>query len=215
MRVRTARDIIEMVAILAAGIWAFYVFVYENRILPSLAQPNVSITATLQKHGVHNGLVAVELSTSIRNIGTVRAHFLGIVTVVYGQKIAAYASAQPAFQTRNDYRLAAFYHLSQRVPVYAIGYVTALGDPTTKADLPLEPGGESSTDDVFYVPAGRFDRLDVYVVAQYTRHDEKPIPTRIAWRTLGATRVPVLENRRTPDVFENSTYLATLDLDAS
>jgi hypothetical protein len=41
------RDIVEVVAIVAAGIWAFYVFAYENRIKPSLADPNVDVSVHL------------------------------------------------------------------------------------------------------------------------------------------------------------------------
>ena len=33
------RDVVEVIAIVAAGIWAFYVFAYENRIKPSISNP--------------------------------------------------------------------------------------------------------------------------------------------------------------------------------
>jgi hypothetical protein len=35
--VAIVRDVVEVVAIIAAGAWAFYIFAYENRIKPAMA----------------------------------------------------------------------------------------------------------------------------------------------------------------------------------
>jgi hypothetical protein len=42
----------DVVAIVAAGVWAFYVFAYENRIKPSLAGPEVNVVASMQRLNV-------------------------------------------------------------------------------------------------------------------------------------------------------------------
>src|ERR1700727_3009702 len=70
------RDVVEVIAIVAAGIWAFYVFAYENRIKPSMASPEVDITSSIQRLSERNGLIAVGVRLELRNIGTVKAHFL-------------------------------------------------------------------------------------------------------------------------------------------
>jgi hypothetical protein len=58
-----ARDVIEIVAIIAAGAWAFYVFIYENRIKPSFAKPDINVTASIQRLGERNGMIAIGLRT--------------------------------------------------------------------------------------------------------------------------------------------------------
>src|SRR5271170_4421999 len=86
------RDVVEVVAILAAGAWAFYIFIYENRIVPATAHPEVNFAASLQKVSRHNGLIGVRLETDMRNIGTVHAHFLGFAVAVVGERIEPVAS---------------------------------------------------------------------------------------------------------------------------
>jgi hypothetical protein len=45
--IRIVRDVVEIAAIVAAGLWAFYVFVYENRIKPSFLPPELAVTASI------------------------------------------------------------------------------------------------------------------------------------------------------------------------
>jgi hypothetical protein len=89
------RDVVEVLAIIAAGVWAFYIFAYENRIKPSMANPDVDVTASIQRIGEQNGLVAIGLHMRLHNIGTVKAHFLGIAVNVYGQRVVS--SAPPCY----------------------------------------------------------------------------------------------------------------------
>ncbi len=96
--VAVVRDIVEVTAIVVAGIWAFYIFAYENRIKPSMADPDVNVTASMQRLSERNGFIAVGLHLELHNVGTVRAHFLGMAVNVYGQRISP---AKPArFQTK-------------------------------------------------------------------------------------------------------------------
>jgi hypothetical protein len=54
-KIRTIREVVEVVAILAAGFWAFYVFIYENRIKPLFSQPEINVSATMEKTSRHAG----------------------------------------------------------------------------------------------------------------------------------------------------------------
>ncbi len=178
--IRITRDLVEIVAIVVAGLWAFYVFAYENRIKPSLANPQVEFNATMTKGAERNGMVAVTLDTEIRNAGQVPAHVIGYAVWVYGRRISPLDKPQPVSQ--RDSRLdldGAFYRLSRRTPVFGHGYITALGDPATKADLPLQPGDDEKAQDVFFVPAHRFDLLEVFVHARFTKDDSHVIPTKL------------------------------------
>ncbi|HEY1428948.1 MAG TPA: hypothetical protein VGF18_05205, partial [Candidatus Tumulicola sp.] len=155
------RDIVEIVAIVAAGIWAFYIFAYENRIRPSFAQPEVNIGATLQRLSERNGQIAVGLHIDLRNVGTVNTDFLGLAVNVYGQRVL---STTPNGGEPNDplsYERKAFYRLSKPVPVYSWAYVTRLGNPHTGVDTTMDPGTSIENYRVFYVPAGKFDLLTV------------------------------------------------------
>lgn len=182
------RDTVEVAAIIAAGIWAFYVFAYENRIKPSLANPDVNVTASMQRLSDRNGLIAVALHLQLHNVGTVKAHFLGIAVNVYGQRIvAASPHVSPAREVLG-YDFYGFYRVASRVPVYGYAYVTHLGDPATGQDTELDPGSTLENERTFYVPRGRFDLLTLGIDAPYTKFDDT-IPSHIAVTPEGASRV--------------------------
>jgi hypothetical protein len=204
------RDIVEIVAILAAGFWAFYVFIYENKIVPTFAQPDINFTASLQKVSEHDKLIGIRLETDVRNDGAARAHFLGLATVVVGERIEPVTSPLPMTLAGNGLAQDPFYQTSGTVAVYQNVLVTSLGDPHTKKDDALQPGGDQRFETIFYVPAGRFDRLRVYMAGRFTRYDDKIIPTQVVMRNgLPQFR----ENNGKTESHPFSTYVTSLDLD--
>lgn len=182
------RDVVEIVAIIAAGIWAFYVFAYENRIKPSMADPDVNITASMKRLGEHNGLIGVGLHLELHNVGTVRAHFLGVAVNVYGQRIVA-ATPAPSVSPGSKYEFHAFYRAEPPIPVYADAYITNLGDPKSGHDAALDPGSAITNDQTFYVPEGRFDLLTLGIDAPYTKFEDTTIPSRLVVTPQGDAKV--------------------------
>jgi hypothetical protein len=89
------RDVVEVAAILAAGIWAFYTFAYENRIKPSFANPELNFVVTMQQLGQRGGLIGVRLHTEIHNVGTVPANIVGLSYWVLGKRVEPTRTAQP------------------------------------------------------------------------------------------------------------------------
>jgi hypothetical protein len=186
--VALVRDTVEVVAIVAAGIWAFYVFAYENRIKPSLADPNVNVIASMQRLSSRNGLIAVGLHVELRNVGTVKAHFLGMAFNVFGRRIVA---ARPHVVLQREalsYDFDGFYRAQPKIPVYSYAYVTHLGNPSTGQDAEIDPGGAIENDRTFYVPQGRFDLLTLGIDAPFTKFDET-IPTRLVVTPQGAAKI--------------------------
>ena len=82
--VATVRDIIEIVAILAAGFWALYVFAYEQRIKPASEPPALLVTGSVHKLGEHNGLIQLGYNGSVRNIGHSEVNLIALGFVAEG-----------------------------------------------------------------------------------------------------------------------------------
>jgi hypothetical protein len=183
------RDLVEIAAIVAAGVWAFYVFAYENRIKPSFAQPDVNVTASLQLLSARNGMLAIGLRTGFHNVGTVRAHFLAFAVNVYGQRILPGGGRRPSPHGTLQYEYAGFYHLGPTTPVYTYAYVTKLGDPATGQDTEIDPGTAIENYRAFYVPQGKFDLLTVGIDAPYTKYEDKVIPTKLSYGPGGDVKV--------------------------
>jgi hypothetical protein len=193
--IAVVRDIVEITAIVVAGIWAFYIFAYENRIKPSFADPDVNVTASMQRLSERDGFIAVALHLQLRNVGTVRAHFLGMAVNVYGQRITA---AKPRVSSGNPglrYDFNGFYRAGPLVPVYSWAYVTSLGNPATGQDSFLDPGSAIENDRTFYVPQGEFALLTLGIDAPYTKYEKDTIPTHLEVRQGAAKVVTTLSPR--------------------
>ena len=207
------RDCVEIIAIIAAGIWAFYIFIYESRIVPGQSQPALTFSATLEKTSEHNGLIAVHFESHIRNLGAMRVHFLGIDTSVVGQRVEPAATPQSRTLTNVEVLKQTFYRESQpATPVYDFGFITDLGNPTSGKDLFVDPGGDLELQDAtIYVPSGKFDELKVWDVAGYLR-DPVKVPTHF---TVGHNGLPDLKfDSDSNDVYEIRATVGTLDLHA-
>jgi len=189
--IAVVRDVVEIVAIVAAGVWAFYIFAYENRIKPASADPEVNVTASMQRLSDRDGLIAVSLHLQLHNIGTVRAHFLGMAVNVYGQRIVE-GRQTPTPPSGTRYHFEGFYRRTPRVPIYSYAYITHLGDASTGQDTSLDPGSTLENDNTFYLPRGRFDLITLGIDAPYTKFDEKTIPSHLSISPQGAARVEVI-----------------------
>ena len=188
-RVRIVRDIVEIVAILAAGFWAFYVFVYENRIKPSFSDPQVSVGATLEKTSQSGGAVGVLLKTNIRNEGSVRFDFAGYYVTVLATRMTLSTRPLPPVRSDTSQTQSTYFTLSKSEPVYGFGFITSIGNPASKYGLQLEPGGDVSQEHTFYIPAGRFDVLTAHVDGCFTRNADRVIPVHLRRRSDGTTGV--------------------------
>jgi len=58
--VETVNGVVQMIAIAAAGVWAFYTFIYEDRIKPAEETPVLVAEARLTPVGRRNEIVAVQ-----------------------------------------------------------------------------------------------------------------------------------------------------------
>lgn len=182
------RDIVEVAAIIAAGAWAFYIFVYENRIKPSWANPEVTFAASMQRVGETNGLIAVRLHQSMHNFGAVPAYFLGVAVDVYGLRATPILLRNEPPQANTQYKYQALYRTSKPEPVYSLAYVTRLADPASTQFTDLDPGDTLENDYTFYVPRGRYDLLTLEINGVFVKSQDR-IPARIVRASSGAAKI--------------------------
>ncbi|HEX4013143.1 MAG TPA: hypothetical protein VHX17_04530 [Candidatus Cybelea sp.] len=187
--IAVVRDVVEIVAILAAGAWAFYVFAFENRIKPSWANPQVNFAASLQRLGERHGLIALRLHQRLHNFGTVPAHFLGLAIDVYGERVSPTNARQVPPPSSTTYNYKAFFATTREDPVYSLAYVTSLGDAASTQVTKLDPGDTLENDYTFYVPRNRYDLLTVEISGIFTKYEGSLIPTRIVRSPQGAAKL--------------------------
>ncbi len=210
-RLRTARDVIEIAAIALAGIWAIYVFVYENRIKPMIAPPDVVFSAQMERAGTHDGFAVVRVLTHVKNVGTVPAQFLGYSLTILGSRFEPRAQARR--ESSDEEVLQPFYSFSKPVVVYRDAFLTRAADPSLKSDLRLGPGESADEDKVAYAPLATFDHLSLKIVALYVKNANGPIPVTLSYDAGGVPQFAVNGAARSkPDVYGVNTEVAALDL---
>src|SRR5919107_2022936 len=83
----TLSSAVQTLAIVLAGMWAVYTFVYEAKIAPGLAPPSVSVTSALERVGQRDGMVAIRSTVTRTNVGQAEVRVLGLTYNVVGVKV--------------------------------------------------------------------------------------------------------------------------------
>ena len=82
---------VQTLAIVLAGAWGVYTFVYEAKIAPGLAPPSVSVTSALERVGQRDGVVAIRSTVTRTNVGQAEVRVLGLTYNVVGVKVCLVA----------------------------------------------------------------------------------------------------------------------------
>jgi hypothetical protein len=94
------RDVVEIVAIILAGLWAIYTFIYVERIKPGFEEPRIVVTGSIARVGTRGNLMALRYQSTIHNTGTVP--FSIVATAVSAVGIRYAATKVPDDRTRFD-----------------------------------------------------------------------------------------------------------------
>ncbi|HTA39829.1 MAG TPA: hypothetical protein VK760_12170, partial [Candidatus Acidoferrales bacterium] len=89
----TIRHAVEAIAIVAAGLWAAYVFIYQERIKPALEAPSLEETVTFDPGKTVNGVRIAQLHIDFSNTGHVDTDVYAETESVFGDRFDASARA--------------------------------------------------------------------------------------------------------------------------
>lgn len=177
----TIRDVVEILAIVAAGIWALYVFVYEQRIKPASEPPAILLTGSMQKVGQHNGLVQISYSAMVRNIGHADVYLIGegfvAVGVTYSVKGAP--SREHPLPGLSRYQRDA--RVTSQSVVYRVAELTRFANTAYNSGFDVAPGVEVPFHGIILVKSGQVDSIVLYGSLAYTKIPlEGGYPTKVA-----------------------------------
>ena len=178
----TLNSAVQTLAIVGAGAWAVYTFVYEAKIAPGLAPPSVTVTSTLEKVGQRGDLVAIRSTVTRTNVGQTEVRILGLTYNVVGVKTrfveAPAARAMPGdlpgsstVAEARDYDEPGGGEVLLRHAVLFEGATELPSGPSG-----LNPGEAVSRDLIFYADAARFDSIRFLVGLSYAKMSEPPVP---------------------------------------
>ncbi len=181
INMETVSSAVQTVAIVLAGAWGVYTFVYEAKIAPGLAPPSVSVTSALEKVGEKDGTVAIRSTVTRTNVGQAEVRVLGLTYNVVGVRARFGGPGEPpgmaADLAGSDAVAEAKYYdepdggeVILRHGVLFEGAAASSGGPSG-----LNPGEAVSRDLVFYADRDRFDSVRFLVELSYAKMSEPPV----------------------------------------
>ncbi len=178
----TLNSAVQTLAIVGAGAWAVYTFIYEAKIAPGLAPPSVSVTSALEKVGQRGDLVAIRSTVTRTNVGQTGVRVLGLTYNVVGVKMrfveAPAANPLPEDLPGSSTVAEARYYdepeSGEVILRHGILFEGATALPSSPSGL--NPGEAVSRDLVFYADPTKFDSIRFVVSLSYAKLSERPVP---------------------------------------
>jgi len=167
------RDVVEIVAILAAGFWALYVFVYEERIKPASEPAEITISGSLTRLGERNGLVQYEYSALVRNVGRSEIYIIATGFSANGERVVALRSpsARAIPDGLSEYDRDA--RTVAAVSVFRTTQFTNYEDARYANRYELPPGTDVPYSGVFAVKRSAYDAITFYASVAYTKVERR------------------------------------------
>ncbi len=196
----TLSTVVQTLAILGAGAWGVYTFIYEARIKPGLAPPSVSVTTTLEKAGERDGRLAIRSTVTRTNVGQAGVRVLGLTYNVIGTGMRfAGPEAPPAPGSLAGVAevTAARYGQVERQEIVLRQGVLFEGATALPAEpSELQPGEAVSRDLIFYVERERYDSLRFEVDLAYAKLSEPAVRLSFALGPEGRIQAECAEAAR-------------------
>ena len=178
----TLTSAVQTLAIVLAGVWGVYTFVYEAKIAPGLAPPSMSVTSTLERVGQRGDLVAIRSTVTRTNVGQAEVRVLGLTYNVVGVRTrfgdAPAAGAMPEQLPRSGKIAQARYYDEPEggevILRYGVLFEGATALPSERSAL--NPGEAVSRDLIFYADPTRFDSIRFQVELSYAKMSAPPVP---------------------------------------
>ncbi|TDH57944.1 hypothetical protein E2C06_35180 [Dankookia rubra] len=172
---------VQTLAIVLAGAWGVYTFVYEAKIAPGLAPPSMSVTSTLERVGQRGDLVAIRSTVTRTNVGQAEVRVLGLTYNVVGVRTrfgeASVAGAMPEQLPRSSTIAQARYYDEPEggevILRHGVLFEGATALPSERSAL--NPGEAVSRDLIFYADPTRFDSIRFQVELSYAKMSEPPV----------------------------------------
>lgn len=163
------RHLVEIAALVIAAAWAFYVFVYQERIKPSFEQPAMEVSISVPHQPLNAGKELVSVVFSLKNIGPVPLQLDGILADVYGTRY----TDRVATQTQNDASVTVTAHALAQAPRSLIATAIWRYKPWDGYSISsYAPGREKNPTFNFALKRDAYDALTVEYLFCYRRADD-------------------------------------------
>jgi hypothetical protein len=163
--VATLRDLVEILALVAAGAWAVFIWVVPE-IKARSQPPSLSLVGSLRDFGIRDNLILVGFKSDIRNTGRTDATIVAFSVTAVGHYCDKSVRPQPNIYHRYDGQ-------ENEEIVYRKIILTKVAYARSKQSLILPAGENYPLSDYFFVHRKKYDVVSLYVVAAYVRQGQQ------------------------------------------
>ncbi len=161
----TLRHIVEAVALIAAGVWAFYTFIYQEKIKPAGEPATLDDTITVQRVGQDRTRDILEVAIHLHNGGKTEIEVAADGFNVWGDKYATVVkrttlNALHEQAINNDYPRISHQLIRSFVELRDAAVNGQRGKHTT-----IEPDGVVTIPYTIVIPRGAYDVIQAEVTA--------------------------------------------------
>ncbi len=180
----SVNNITQTLALVGAGIWGIYTFIYQAQIVPTLAPPTLSVTSNLEKAGQKGDKDAILATITRSNVGQTSVKVLGYTFNVIGVKqgFLNENETNPAFLqnaqvSSSTVREARRYGSPEKAePIMHFGRLFKGASDLSAELADLNPGESLSRVFIFYADRSKFDYITIRVRFVYMKLADPPIP---------------------------------------
>jgi hypothetical protein len=190
-----ANNIVQTIAIIAAGAWAVYTFIYQAKIAPAQEPPSLSVTSTVAAVGNQTDQVAIRSTVTRTNVGHTGVRVLALTYNVIGTKVK-FADQTELGQDppldlshANQVTKVRYYEVADQEVILRHGLLfkgatqesAGMGIPESV----LKPGESISRDMIFFANRDKFDFIRFQVRLTYAKESDPPTPLSLQVNNAG------------------------------
>lgn len=183
-RIEHWRHIAEIVAIVAAAVWALYVFVFQEIIKPASQPPELQPTYAVEHTTLPDGNEFVKVRTELRNNGSSTIYMAGLSMKIYGQRFEntdASIAGDPSSGSVHANRT-----LERTKPVFLYASAFLLKPFGRNVTLDIQPSTSFNGFGNFAVTPRQYDVITVSLEWCFTKDPNGHWPARIVKQPDGS-----------------------------
>jgi len=191
-------QLVQILAIIGAGAWGGYTFIYQDQIKPLSGEPRLQVETQLAKLGVKGDVVAVQLAIKLHNAGAMRVRVMAMAYNIIGYRIAQ--KQQPSLlnlaiakqnlaKSGSSYEEKYFEHQAKTLLAQYVSLFQGAGK-TSGGTIFIPPDGTLQVDRIIYLDKKDFDGVQVWSRYLFTKNEEKDFPVAVNARgKLGSVTI--------------------------
>lgn len=171
-RIEHWRHLVEIVALIAAAVWAFYVFVYQEKVKPAGEPAYMQFSSSLAHEPLPANKELVTITINLKNTGSNDIAMAALITNAYGVRYADHGAGKweesriGGVMTVND-------NVRGDTPALLYSHLTLWAPLGAHRDVRLPKSEVVTLNESFVIERGQYDTVRLTHAYCYQRYDNQ------------------------------------------